>query len=165
MGPSNALAATGLMIASGPRELYDSLAPILAPMTGKVRYLGERPDLAAAYKLFGNMMIMFVTAGIADVYSLARGLGIDPVEAHTLFDDFDPGTQVKGRGKRMAEGDYIPQFELSAARKDVRLMLESAAAVGAVLHTLPAIARLQDEAIEAGHRADDLGAIADPALP
>lgn len=163
MGPGNAENATGLMLVSGPRALYETTRPALERMTGKVRYMGERPDLAAAFKLFGNMTIMFVVSGLADVYALGRGLGIDPREAYTLFQDFDPSGQVKGRGKRMAEGDFTPpMFELSAARKDVRLMLETAAASGTELGVLPAIARFFDAAIAAGHGDDDLAAIAAP---
>lgn len=162
MGPANAREGTGLMLAAGPQEVYDGARPALEPMTGKVRYLGARPDAAAAFKLFGNMTIMFVVSGLADVYALARGLGISPEEAHTLFDDFNPTGQISGRGRRMAEGDYAPAFELSAARKDIRLMLESAAASGTALHVLPAIADRFDAVIAAGHGGDDVGVISAP---
>lgn len=163
MGPGNAREGTGTMLVAGPQPLFDEVRAELERMTGTVRYMGERPDLAAAFKLFGNMMIMFVVSGLADLYSLARGLDIDPRHAYTLFRDFNPAGQVGGRGKRMAEGDYTPPlFELSAARKDVRLMQESASAGDAVLHVLPAIARRFDEIIAAGFGDDDLAVIATP---
>ena len=41
-------------------------------MTGEVLVLGERGDLAAAYKIFGNSMIFTITAGIADVLAMAK---------------------------------------------------------------------------------------------
>ena len=47
-------------------------------MTGEVWYLGERPDLAAAYKLFGNCMLFAISGGLADVIAMARANGIDP---------------------------------------------------------------------------------------
>lgn len=163
MGPANAREGTGTMLVAGPRAVFDATRAELDRMTGTVRYMGERPDLAAAFKLFGNMMIMFVVSGLADLYSLARGLNIDPREAYTLFRDFNPSGQVAGRGKRMAEGDYRPpMFELSAARKDVRLMQESASAGDAVLHVLPAIAQRFDEIVAAGFGGDDLAVIATP---
>jgi 3-hydroxyisobutyrate dehydrogenase-like beta-hydroxyacid dehydrogenase len=163
MGPGNAREGTGLMLVAGPQPLFEEMRPELDRMTGTVRYMGERSDLAAAFKLFGNMMIMFVISGLADLYALARGLGIDPREAYTLFRDFNPSGQVTGRGKRMAEGDYVPaMFELAAARKDIRLMLESADASGATLHVLPAIAARFDEFIAAGFGGDDLGVVANP---
>ena len=159
MGPANARDGSGVMLAAGPQEVYDRVRPTLARMTGKLRYFGERPDLAAGYKLFGNMMIMFVVSGIADVFALAKGLGIDPKEACTLFDDFNPAGQVSGRGRRMAEKNFEPTFELSAARKDIRLMLETAGTTGAALHVLPTIAHRFDDVIAAGHGRDDLASI------
>jgi 3-hydroxyisobutyrate dehydrogenase-like beta-hydroxyacid dehydrogenase len=161
MGPSNARDATGSMFVSGPQDVFEEVRPELERMTGKVRYMGPRPGLAAGYKLFGNMMIMFVVSGLADVFTLARAIGIDPRDAMTVFADFNPATQVTARGRRMAEGKFSPAaFELVAARKDVRLMLESAAAAGASLHVLPAIADRFDRIIAAGHGRDDLSSVA-----
>lgn len=163
MGPGNAREGTGLMLVAGAEAIFRDVRAELERMTGTVRYMGERADLAAAFKLFGNMMIMFVVSGLADLYALARGLGIDPRDAYTLFRDFNPAGQVTGRGRRMAEGDYAPpMFELSAARKDIRLMLDSAGASGAALHVLPAIAHRFDEIVAAGFGGDDLAVIATP---
>jgi 3-hydroxyisobutyrate dehydrogenase len=161
MGPANAREATGSMLVSGQQKIFEEVRSELERMTHKVRYMGERPDLAAAYKLFGNMMIMFVAGGLADVFALARGLDIDPLDAASVFADFNPASQVTVRGQRMAAGDFSPAaFELVAARKDVRLMLESAAAAGAALHVLPSIAEWFDRVIAAGYGRDDLAAVA-----
>jgi len=161
MGPANARDATGSMLVSGPQKVFDEIRDELEKMTGKVRYLGSRPDLAAGYKLFGNMMIMFVASGLADVFALARAIGVDPKEAMTVFADFNPAGQVTARGRRMANGEFSPAaFELVAARKDVRLMLDSAAGAGASLHVLPAIAERFDQVIAAGHGRDDLASVA-----
>jgi 3-hydroxyisobutyrate dehydrogenase len=64
MGPPNAAAGTGIMMCSGPRALYERLAPSLSAMTGHLKYLGERADLAAVYKLMGNAMILAVIGGL-----------------------------------------------------------------------------------------------------
>ena len=161
MGPGNARDATGSMLVAGPRELFEQVRPELERMTGKVRYMGERADLAAAFKLFGNMMIMFVVSGIADILSLARSVGIEPADAVTVFADFNPASQIASRGKKMAAGEFSPAaFELLAARKDVRLMIDSASAAGGSMHVLPAIADRFDEIIAAGFGHDDLAAIA-----
>ncbi len=160
MGPGNARDSTGSMLIAGPQKIFDEVRPELERMTGKVRYLGTRPDVAAAYKLFGNMMIMFIASGIADIFSLARALDIDPKDAVTVFSDFNPAGQVSGRGQRMANGEFSPAaFELLAARKDVRLMLDSATEAGGSLHVLPAIAERFDQIIAAGYGHDDLAAV------
>lgn len=161
MGPQNALEATGLMLASGDRARFDALLPELAKMTGKVSYLGPAPERAAAFKLFGNMFLMFLTTGLADMLALAKALGVPPAEAAALFDQFNPGATIGARAKRMLDGDFAhASWELSMARKDARLMLEEAERHGASLAVLPAIAREMDKWIERGHGSDDWTVIA-----
>jgi 3-hydroxyisobutyrate dehydrogenase-like beta-hydroxyacid dehydrogenase len=89
---------------------------------------------------------------------MAKGLGIAPGEALQLFSKFQPGGAIKSRGEKMARGDFSATFELTMARKDMRLMLE--AAEGQPMVVLPNIAKRMDEAIANGHGQDDLGAIA-----
>jgi 3-hydroxyisobutyrate dehydrogenase len=158
MSPSMCRAGGGIMLASGPPAVYERVAGALAAMTGKVHYLGERRDLAAAYKLFGNAMIISITAGLADVYTMAKALDIDATDAHGLFSIFDPSGNLKMRGKSMAEGRFAASFELTMARKDVRLMIDAAGS--GPLAVLPGIAARIDALLERGHGGDDLGALA-----
>ncbi len=72
MSPAMCRAAQGLMLAAGPKAVFDRAADALGKMTGKLEYLGERPDLAAANKLFGNAMLITITAGLADVFTMAK---------------------------------------------------------------------------------------------
>jgi 3-hydroxyisobutyrate dehydrogenase len=158
MSPQMAKDAVGIMLVSGPREAYESVRSALEMMTGEVWYLGDQGDLAAAYKIFGNSMLFVIAAGVADVFAMAKGLGISAADALTVFSKFQPGGVIKSRGEKMARGDFSASFELTMARKDMRLMLEAAA--GQPLAVLPGIAKVMDEAIAKGHGKDDLGAIA-----
>ncbi|MCX5746361.1 MAG: NAD(P)-dependent oxidoreductase [Proteobacteria bacterium] len=156
MGPQNALEATGVMLASGARARFDALAPALEPMTGKLVYLGEEAERAAAFKLFGNLFLMFLTTGVIEMLSFARAIGFDPADAATLFDVFDPGKTLPGRVKRVMAGDFAnPSWELGMARKDARLMIDEAGRHGATLPMLPAIAAEMDRWIARGHAHDD----------
>jgi 3-hydroxyisobutyrate dehydrogenase len=160
MGPKNAREHTGLMLISGPDERVAAVRAIVEPMTGKLVHVGPGDERAAAFKLFGNMMLVFVVSGLADVYRFARSLGISPVEAHGLFAEFKITGAVDGRGKNMAEGNFAPAWELFMARKDVRLMLEEGARHGVRYDTLPRIAEVFDQAIAAGYGKEDVGAVA-----
>jgi 3-hydroxyisobutyrate dehydrogenase len=156
MGPQNALEGTGLMLVSGERPLVERVKPLLAPMTGKVVDLGTRPDAAAAFKLLGNCFLMFMTAGLADMFTLAKALDVPPADAAALFDHFNPGATIGGRAKRMLEAEFAnPSWELAMARKDARLMLEEAQRGGAPLQIVPAIAARMDALIAEGHGGDD----------
>jgi 3-hydroxyisobutyrate dehydrogenase len=160
MGPKNALEHTGLMLVSGPPERVATVRPAVEPMTGKLVVVGEGDGRAAAFKLFGNMMLVFVVSGLSDVYRFADSLGISALDAHGLFADFKLAGAVDVRGKNMAEGNFAPAWELTMARKDVRLMLEEAERHGARYEVLPQIAQFFDRAIAAGHGAQDVGAVA-----
>jgi 3-hydroxyisobutyrate dehydrogenase len=158
MSPQACREAKGVMLCSGPSARYSRAEPALKAMTGELWYLGERVDLAAANKLFGNAMILSIVGGLADVYQLAAKLDIRAVDAYALFSHFKPGMVIDYRGKSMAEGNFQAAFELVMARKDLRLMIEAAG--GAPLALLPALARRFDEAIAEGHGREDVGAIA-----
>lgn len=153
MGPPAARNAQGAMMVAGPKALYDSVADELAKMTGKVQYMGERTDLAAANKLFGNAMIIGMAAIMADVLTLAQASDVDGKDAINLLGLLDLNAMVKGRGLNMATANFTPSFELTMARKDIGLMLEATGS--RPMAALPAIAARMDQLIEQGHGAED----------
>src|SRR4051812_1113725 len=127
MGPQNALESTGIMLVSGDAARIEPLRPALSAMTGKLEYLGPRPEGAAAFKLLGNLFLMFLTTGLADMLALAKAMDVTPADASKLFDMFNPGATIGARMKRMTDAKFSePSWELSMARKDARLMLEEA---------------------------------------
>jgi 3-hydroxyisobutyrate dehydrogenase-like beta-hydroxyacid dehydrogenase len=158
MSPQMARDSIGIMLVSGPQAVFDPVRDALAGMTGEVWYLGEQGDLAAAHKIFGNSMLFFIAAGVADVFAMAKGLGIAPIDALAVFSKFQPAGLIKTRGEKMARADFSASFELTMARKDIRLMIEAAG--DQPLVALPAIAQAMDRAIAKGHGREDLGAIA-----
>jgi len=165
MGPKNALESTGVMLASGERARFEALEPALSKMTGKLLYLGEEPERAAAFKLLGNSFLMFMTAGLADFFALAKAMGIPAKQASELFQFFNPGLTLPSRVDRMLAADFAhPSWELAMARKDARLMLEAADQAGQTLAVVPVIAALMDAFIERGHGRDDWTVIAKDAL-
>jgi 3-hydroxyisobutyrate dehydrogenase len=160
MSPQNTREGTGTMMTSTTQAHYDALKPALEAMTGKLVHLGDDPQRAAAFKLFGNLLIIAFSAGLGDLYRLGGALGIAPADAFSLFSFFNPAPMVPMRAERMAKGDFKPSFELTMARKDVRLMIEEAARHGVSLGVMPAVAAVMDAAIARGYGADDSGSIA-----
>ena len=158
MGPPAVRSAQGAMLVAGPRALYDRVAAELAKMTGKLNYLGERSDLAAAQKLLGNAMFIGTWAMLADVLTLAKACDVAPGEAIDVLKGIDLNAVVAGRGASMAKGDFTANFELTMARKDVTLMLDAAADLP--LAVLPGVAARMDELIEAGAGERDASVLA-----
>ena len=159
MSPQMAADGVGLMLVSGPQTELDAVKPELDRMTGEVWYLGERADLAANYKLYGNCMLFAISGGLADVIAMARANGVDAVEAMSIFTKFQAGNIINARGPRMARGETTPpMFTIEMARKDVRLMTD--AAKGQSLVVLPCIAKRMDDLIASGGGGSDITAIA-----
>jgi len=162
MSPQMCRDGKGMIMVSGPAATFEAVQPALSQMTGDVWYLGERPDLAAAYKLFGNSMLFAINAGLTDVLAMASNIGVSGDEALALFSRFNTGMAIPMRGQKMVKQDFSPMFELAMARKDVRLMLESAGTQPLIV--LPALAARMDEMIAAGHGQDDVAVIAAPVV-
>lgn len=158
MGPPAARSAQGSMLVAGPRSLFESVKDELSRMTAKLNYLGERSDLAAAQKLFGNALFIGTWAVLADVLTLAKACDVAPADAIDVLKGIDMNAVVAGRGGSMARGDFSPNFELTMARKDVSLMLGTAD--GLPLAALPGIAARMDRLIDAGHGERDASVLA-----
>lgn len=158
MSPQMARDAVGIVMTSCPQALFEEVRDPLQRMTGEAWYLGDDPQRAAAYKIFGNSLLFVITAGVADVFAMAKDLGIPPGDALQVFSKFQPCSVIKARGDKIVRRDFSASFELTMARKDLRLMIEAAGSQP--LAVLPAIAKRMDEAIAKGHGADDLAAIA-----
>lgn len=157
IGPVAARKGEGTILAAGPKALFDMVEQGLKRQAARVEYLGERPDIAAVYKLCGNAFIIGINALVADVYTVAHGAGVGADQALDVIGFFNAPAVISGRGKTMAVRDYTPAFELAMARKDVRLMLETAG--DQPLATLPGIAARMDALIARGYGDKDLVAM------
>jgi 3-hydroxyisobutyrate dehydrogenase len=157
IGPAAARESQGTILASGPKELFDAVKHELARMASRVEYFGERPDLAAVYKLCGNAFIIGICALVSDVFTFAGGADVAPTDVLRLLEFFNPSAVIAGRGRNIAAGDFTTSFELEMARKDMRLILETAGS--RPLAALPAIASRMDELIAQGYGAEDLAII------
>ena len=158
IGPAMARKGLGIILAAGPQALFDAVKPALELQAAKLEYFGERPDAAAVFKLCGNAYLVGTGAVISDMLTIATSAGVAAADAMKLFDFFNPMAIITGRGKAIVAGDFTPSFELTMARKDVRLMIETAGAKP--LAALPGIAARMDALIEAGHGGDDFGVLA-----
>lgn len=155
MNGSAARNATGLMLVSGPRDRVAPLEPVLATMTGTLWPCGDAPEHAATLKLAGNGMLITMAGIMGDLYELGAHSGLGTADIDALFQRFNPGALVGYVGSRVAVGGVKPaSFELTMARKDVRLMIESAGGPDGLV-VLPRIAEVMDARIAEGHGAKD----------
>jgi len=156
MSPQNALDAAGVMLLSGDKIRFDSLTPTLSAMTGKLAWLGPEPGRAAALKLAGNLMLMAITAGLADVGRFLKSEDFSPADFLPLLEYFNPGASVAPRATRMFTGSFEnPSWQLDTSRKDARLIETACSRANIQLRTLPAISTDMDRYIKNGMSAKD----------
>jgi len=157
MGPGAARTAKGIMLVAGPTERVARVRPALEAMTGELWHVGERPDLAAVYKLFGNAAILSMVGVVADIMHMADATGVERGGALTMLSKVNLNGSIGMRGPMMAEGNFDPQFTLDVARKDLRLMLETS--TGQPTPMLRALAARMDEMIETGEGGRDVAVL------
>lgn len=151
MSPQNALDAAGVMLLSGDEKRHTTLSPLLSPMTGKLAWLGSEPGRAAAMKLAGNLMLMAITAGLADVGRFLKNEDFAPADFLPLLEHFNPGSSVMPRANRMFSGSFEnPSWELKMARKDAALVEAACLSPDASLRVVPAIAAEMDRYLAHG---------------
>lgn len=161
MGPGAARAAKGIMLAAGPSAHFETVREALAEMTGELWYLGDRTDLAAVYKLFGNAAALSVVGVLADVMRLADAVDVERSSVLEMLAKVNLNGPLGLRGTMMVTGQYEPNFSLDVARKDLRLMLETAGGVPTPM--LSALASRMDEEIANGQGTEDFAVIGKPA--
>lgn len=157
--PAEAGALTVLL--AGPAAARETLVGLCDAVGARTVTLGDRAGDASRLKLVMNHWVVAVTAATADTILLARALGVDP---ERFLDTIAGGPLDAGyaqqKGRAMIAGDFEPpSFPLRHAAKDVRLMLEAAAAEELALALAPAILRRFEAAEAHGHGAADMAAL------
>ena len=163
MSPEACKAAKGIMLVAGPEPLYQEQLSAIEPMTGRVRWCGEKKDAAATLKLVGNCMLLAMVGGLADAFAIASSNGLGSEDVMGLFADWNPGYMLQGRGARMAEGDFETLWTLTMARKDLGLMKDTAGD-DAGLAVLPGLGARMDGVIAEGEGERDVAVLARDSL-
>jgi 3-hydroxyisobutyrate dehydrogenase-like beta-hydroxyacid dehydrogenase len=158
MGPPAARAAGGLMFVAGPTERFERVKPALAAMTGELVFLGERAELAAAYKLCANAMMLMMAGSIADVFHMADAMDMPRTDVVNMFGKVNLSNVIGIRAPRILAENFEATFTLDVARKDVRLMVESSGSENVPM--LRALAQRMDDVLAAGNAHLDVGVLA-----
>ena len=147
-----------VVLASGPDEVQEKLAPVFEAVGSRSLWVGEA-GAGQRLKLVANAWVATVLEGVADSLTLARDLGLDPA----LFLEAVKGgamdaPYVQLKGANMLAGRYDPAFTLAGALKDVDLIIEAAAETGTDLGLIPGVREHLARGVEAGHGDLDMAA-------
>ena len=140
--------------AGGAEADVDRARPVLDRLCRRVEHVGG-PGAGAAMKLAINLPLAVYWQALGEALSLCRDLGIDGARLADIFGDTSGGANVmKVRGPALAkalDGGMVPgTFDIDGMRKDLRAMLDEAAARGADLPVARAALGAYDKAAAAG---------------
>ncbi len=145
---------------SGARALFDRWRPLLEAILPRAVYVGGVGQ-ATALKLVANLLVALHSAAAAEALSLARRAGLDlDVTLDVLTSGAAGSRMLEVRGPLMIRGDFPPQMKLDLFMKDLHLIQEAAAGVGAPLPLTDVAERLYAAAQAAGRGGDDLAVVA-----
>lgn len=147
-----------VVLASGPEEVRERIAPVLDAIGSRTQWVGEA-GTASRLKLVANSWVLTVLEGIAEALTFARALDLDPEQflAAVKGGAMDaPYVQLKGNA--MLTSSFDPAFALDGAAKDAALMVEAARGAGVDVPIVEIAKRYLDAASEAGHGNEDMSA-------
>lgn len=96
---------------------------------GRPTHLGPL-GAGSAMKLVANSTLGALMTGLAEALALADALGLEQGAVLDLLAESPIGATVKSKRSRVESGRYPPNFKLSLAAKDLRLVTEAAERAG-----------------------------------
>ena len=136
-GDVGAQNATLAIMAGGDQQVFERVRPVLAVMGKTVTYCGE-VGCGQLTKLCNQILVCLNLLGVSEALSFARKNGLD---ANVMIEAVKGGAagswQLSNLGPRVVDRDFEPGFMVDLMQKDLRLVLEAAAAAKA---SLPATA-------------------------
>src|SRR5689334_4638657 len=129
--------------------------PVLAELCRRIEHVGP-VGAGASVKLAINLPLLVYYQALDEALSLCDGVGVDPQRLIDIFADTSGGpNMLKVRGPAIAAtlqgGETTPvTFDVDLIRKDLRTMLEEAAALGVRLPLVALALERYDEAAKNG---------------
>ena len=147
------------VIVGGERTAFEACHDLWPVLGQKVFHVGPSGS-AAKMKLVSNLVLGLNRAALAEGLVFAEAIGVAPAAAlEVLMGSMAYSRTMDTKGRKMVEGDFAVQARLTQHLKDVRLILEAAAAAGQELPLSEAHRQLLERAEAAGWAEMDNSAI------
>ncbi|MFC5720482.1 NAD(P)-dependent oxidoreductase [Streptomyces gamaensis] len=161
-GNAKAVAAGRLsLVASGPRETYERVAPLLRSLAGTVTYAGEG-ETARLVKIAHNLLLGIVTQALAETAVLAEKGGVPRHVYLGFLNDSVMGSPfTRYKTPALVNLDYTPTFTPVLLRKDFDLGLAAARGLDVPLPLTAATAQLIQAAVSSGRTEEDFAVLLD----
>jgi 3-hydroxyisobutyrate dehydrogenase-like beta-hydroxyacid dehydrogenase len=149
----------GSIFVGGTRALYERWRPLLESVLPRAVFVG-RPGQAMTLKLVANLLVALNSAAAAEALAMTERAGLDMrLALEVLTSSAATSRMLEVRGPMIVRREFPPQMKLELFMKDLHLIQDAAAAVGAPLPLTDVAERLYAAAHEAGHAGEDLAVV------
>ncbi|HBO38643.1 MAG TPA: oxidoreductase [Pasteurellaceae bacterium] len=157
-----AKAAKGEMtvMASGSKEAFDKLKPVLDAVASKVYNIGEQIGLGATVKIIHQLLAGVHIAAGAEAMALAARAGIPLNLMYDVVTNAAGNSWMfENRMKHVVDGDYTPLSMVDIFVKDLGLVNDTAKSLHFPLHLASTAYSMFTEASNAGFGKEDDSAV------
>lgn len=160
-GVAGAKAGTLSVMASGDRAAFETVRPLLETIGRNTIHVGDGVGQGQTLKLVNNLIAATVWAATAEAMVMGAKAGLDPAVMLSVVG--------KSSGRSFSTEVFMPKavlersfdfgFRLELMRKDVRLALAEAEALGTTMLTCTTAKQLYDHALAHGGAGQDVTAL------
>jgi 3-hydroxyisobutyrate dehydrogenase len=145
--------------ASGPRDVFDEVEPLLLAWGRGVTYVGEG-EVARLVKIAHNVFLGVVAESLAEITVLAERGGVTRAAFLDFLNDSVLGsTFSRYKSPALVNLDFHPTFTSALLRKDLQLGLSAGNQLGVPMPLAAAADTLVAQAIGAGYADDDFATL------
>jgi 3-hydroxyisobutyrate dehydrogenase len=159
-GNPKVIAAGKLTVAaSGPKDAFDAVAPLLGTWGRGVTYVGEG-EVARLVKIAHNVFLGVVIQSLAEITVLAERGGVSRDAFLSFLNDSVLGSAFsRYKSPALVNLDFHPTFTNVLLRKDLQLGLSAGKELGVPMPLAAATDMLIAQAIGAGYTGDDFATL------
>lgn len=163
-GSEGAARGTLSVMVGGAAEDVERARPVLQAIGTTVTHVGPAGS-GQACKLVNQVLVVVTMLGVQEALALARAGGLDEHRVLAAVGGGAGGSwMLANRAPQVLAGNWRPGFTVDLQHKDLRLVLEAAAAGGVALPATELALARYERLREQGRGRDGNHAIADPAL-
>jgi len=147
--------------ASGPRDAYDEVEPLLALLGHSVTYVGEG-DLARLVKIAHNVFLGVVIQSLSEILVLAERGGVERAPFLEFLNDSVLGSAfTRYKSPALVNLDFTPTFTPVLLRKDFDLGLAAARQLDVPMPVAAITAQLVQASVSSGRVDEDFAVLLD----
>jgi 2-hydroxy-3-oxopropionate reductase len=132
-GESGAIAGTLSFMVGGKDEVFERVRPLFEVMGKNIVHCGDN-GAGQVTKACNQIVVTQAIAAVGEAFVFARRNGVDPGRVReALLGGFAGSKVLEAHGQRMLDRDFTPGFKARLHRKDMRIVLDTAAELGIAL--------------------------------